>query len=92
MNKNNNDNNGTTIFSPIYEDAATKRMVMTLSMGVFDDQGVVGVAGTDISADNLLEKIPFHRLNSFSRIFVIDNNGFVVLHPKYERRSGFMHR
>ena len=74
---NNNKKNLKTIFSPVYEDAATQRMVMTLSMGVFDEKGVVGVAGTDISADVLLEKIPFHKFTTFSRAFVIDNNGFV---------------
>ena len=43
-------------YTPMYKDSGGMGMVMSVSLGVFDQMGLVGVAGTDITLQSMLEK------------------------------------
>ena len=51
---------------------------------------MIGVAGTDISLTNISALAPFPKLGVFSRPFIINNNGFVVVHPNFRTQSGYL--
>lgn len=81
---------GTAVYSPLYLDATGQGMVMTMSMGIFDQKGVVGVAGTDILVDNIISKIPYWNIGVYSHMILVDNNGFAILHPKLLAQQGYL--
>ena len=80
------------VYTPVYMDSTGIGMVMTASVGVFSKKKkeVMGVAGTDIALTTLEEIIPRSKLGVFSHAFVINNNGFIVLHPKFRNQSGHL--
>ena len=93
-------------YTPAYLDSAGFGMVMTISLSVFKKisyihnedpsdvrynyEGFLGVAGTDISLKNLKDQVDQSKLGVFSRGFVINNNGFVLIHPKFRDQSGYL--
>ena len=82
-------------YSPVYSDSAGLGMVVSASLGVFGTnklkyKELVGVAGTDILLANLEEAISPSKLGVFSHSFAINNNGFILFHPKFKDQIGHL--
>ena len=93
-------------YSPAYLDSAGFGMVMTISLNVFKKReepeenaedgkkvvykDILGVAGTDIALKNLKDQVDLSKMGSFSRAFVINNNGFILIHPKFREQTGYL--
>jgi Cache domain. len=91
-------------YTPAYLDSAGFGMVMTISLNVFkkreekDENGdkkivyedILGVAGTDIALKNLKDQVDLSKMGSFSRAFIINNNGFILTHPKFREQTGYL--
>jgi Cache domain. len=88
------------IYTHAYLDSAGFGMVMSVSRGVLDKEiladgsvvykHLIGVAGTDISLTNLTSLMPYSKMGVFSRAFVINNNGFVLIHPRFREQTGYL--
>ena len=94
------------VYTPAYLDSAGFGMVMTISLSVFKKRmipdendpdkeipkydGFLGVAGTDISLKNLKDHVDLSKTGVFSRGFIINNNGFVLIHPLFRDQSGYL--
>lgn len=62
---------------------------MSLNAHVYDNililqsnQTILGVMGTDVTTKEMQEFIPKEKLGSSGYAFAINNNGYVIFHPK----------
>ena len=91
-------------YTSAYLDNAGFGMVMSVSKGIFDTEKktgsstatlpkytkLIGVAGTDISLSNISSLAPYDKMGVFSRAFIINNNGFVLVHPNFRAQTGYL--
>lgn len=77
-------------YTPVYLDSTGLGMVMSVSLGVFEEKELIGVTGTDIALASIQEKILSAQLGFFSHVFMINNNGFVLVHPKFRDQTGYL--
>ena len=84
------------IYTPLYLDASGLGMMMTISMPVFrqasnpKDAGLIGVTGTDIAVSTLMEQVPKYWLGPNGYGFVINSNGFFLMHPSLKSQEGYL--
>ncbi|XP_065651942.1 voltage-dependent calcium channel subunit alpha-2/delta-3 [Hydra vulgaris] len=76
--------------SPVYLDSSGKNMVLTMSLGVFNDKKISGVVGIDILLSIFKLAVPEYELGLFSHLVIINENGFVVEHPKFRSQHGYL--
>ena len=76
--------------TPIYLDSAGAGMILTLSLGVFSPGNFSGVVGVDMLIRALKQEVPISSLGYFSHTVVINNNGFIILHPKLKEQRGYL--
>ncbi|XP_065651552.1 voltage-dependent calcium channel subunit alpha-2/delta-4 isoform X3 [Hydra vulgaris] len=76
--------------SPIYLDSSGAGMVLTMSMGVFNKNNLSGVVGVDMLINSLKKKVSFKELGYLSHAIIINNNGFIILHPKFRDQTGYL--
>ncbi|XP_047126112.1 voltage-dependent calcium channel subunit alpha-2/delta-3 isoform X1 [Hydra vulgaris] len=76
--------------SPIYLDSTGAGMVLTMSVGVFINGNLSGVVGVDMLIRSLKQKVPVYELGYFSHTIIINNNGFVILHPKNKIQNEYL--
>lgn len=62
----------------------------TVNPNLVEYEAFLGVVGTDISLDNLKDKVDVSEMGCFSRGFIINNNGFVLIHPNFRGQSGYL--
>ena len=77
-------------YTPVYKDSTGLGMIMSVSLGVFGKEDLAGVAGTDIRLSDLDELVPYSELGVFSHGFMINNNGFISVHPKFRPQTGYL--
>ena len=99
---NNKMNDLQATYTSAYMDNAGFGMVMSVSKSVFEKEkntgssppqkykDLIGVAGTDISLTNISSLAPYSKMGVFSRAFIINNNGFVLVHPKFRPQTGYL--
>lgn len=86
----------TPIYTPLYLDASGLGMMMTVAIPAFkqtktpENADLLGVAGTDITVSSLEDRIPYYTLGSNGYGFVINNNGFLLLHPLLRGQEGYL--
>lgn len=61
-----------------------------LSLILQEESGLLGVAGTDIAVSTLEERIPYHTVGVNGYGFAINNNGFLLFHPKLTGQAGYL--
>ncbi|WML35543.1 methyl-accepting chemotaxis protein [Clostridium sp. OS1-26] len=71
-----------------YKDAQTGKLVVSLSKAVEKDGKVVGVVGIDMSLDTLSNTLSKSKIGDSGYVFICDNNGTVISHPKKEEIGG----
>ncbi|KAL4216859.1 Voltage-dependent calcium channel subunit alpha-2/delta-4 [Mactra antiquata] len=49
----------------------------------FNDGNLLGVMGTDVPVASLQELVPVHKLGANGFAFLINHNGYVLMHPDY---------
>ncbi|XP_039298138.1 VWFA and cache domain-containing protein 1 [Nilaparvata lugens] len=64
-------------------------LTMTVSTKVFLDSGLLGVVGLDVYLEDITEDIVYYHQNSRSYVFLIDTNGYVMMHP-YLKQSRYL--
>ena len=89
-------------YTSAYLDNAGFGMVMSVSKSIFETEKttgslfpskyleLIGVAGTDISLSNISSLAPYDKMGVFSRAFIINNNGFVLVHPNFHAQTGYL--
>ena len=88
--------NNVPIYTPLYLDASGLGMMMTISMPVFKktndpkDASLLGVTGTDIAVSTLEEQVPKWIIGSNGYGFVINANGFFLMHPLLKSQEGYL--
>ena len=75
---------------PVKKTSSTSINNNNNNANLIEYEAFLGVAGTDISLVNLKDKVEFSVTGSFSRGFIINNNGFVLIHPKFRDQSGYL--
>ena len=86
----------TPIYTPLYLDASGLGMMMTISMPVFKqtnspkDAEIIGVTGTDIAVSTLKEQVPKYTVGPNGYGFVINSNGFFLMHPLLKSQEGYL--
>ena len=86
----------TPIYTPLYLDASGLGMMMTISIPVFKQTanskaaGLIGVTGTDIAVSTLKEQVPKYTIGSNGYGFVINSNGFFLMHPLLKSQEGYL--
>eukprot|EP00794_Sanderia_malayensis_P007161 gene7161-7968_t len=85
-----------SIYTPLYLDASGLGMMMTVATAVFKnttkpaDASLLGVAGTDIAVSTLEDRIPYQMVGVGGYGFAINNNGFLLFHPKLRGQAGYL--
>lgn len=70
------------VFSDVYKDAMTGKMVTTVSMAVKDANGkLIGVVGADILLDELTKLVKETNFNGHGYAVLSDASGNIVSHP-----------
>ncbi|XP_065651560.1 voltage-dependent calcium channel subunit alpha-2/delta-4 isoform X4 [Hydra vulgaris] len=76
--------------SPLYLDSTGAGMVLTISLGIFDNGNYSGVVGIDMLSRAVKQLVQSNSLGYFSHTLVINNNGFIVSHPKFKEQGGYL--
>jgi tetratricopeptide (TPR) repeat protein len=74
-------NKDKVIFSQPYVDASTGNNIITVSKAIYNDSGIIGVLGGDLSIRNLYNSIAKDKIMNNGFIFLIDANGNIVIYP-----------
>ena len=75
-------NTGYTIMTEPYEDANTGSMVLTVATPVYNSAGkVIGVAGMDISLDNIVKVISEYVIGESGYVMLLSTEGMYIYHP-----------
>ena len=65
-----------------YVDAQTKKLVVTFAQTVKTDEGIIsGVMAVDVLLDKLSEMVNSVKLTSDGSTFLVDKDGFFIVHP-----------
>lgn len=73
------------IYSEAYVDALTKRIIITISKPVYDNNNkLLGVASGDIFIEHLIEFIKDMKSETIGYSFLIDGQGHMLAHPNYK--------
>ncbi|XP_065062659.1 voltage-dependent calcium channel subunit alpha-2/delta-3-like [Rhopilema esculentum] len=89
-------NNNVPIYTPLYLDASGLGMMMTVSVPVFKktkntkDAALLGVTGSDIAVSAIQDQIPYYELGVNGYGFVINYNGFFLMHPLLKSQEGYL--
>ncbi len=76
---------GTFTMTGPYIDTATKKPVLTISVPVVSENGsLVGVAGTDITLDQIFSIMDGYRVLKTGHAILLDNQGVFLYHPDQE--------
>lgn len=74
--------NGDVYYSPPYEDAITKDLVITISRAVLDKNGeIVGVAAIDLNMANFSKSINEIKIGDKGYLVIIGEDGKFITHP-----------
>ena len=76
--------------SPVYLDSTGAGMILTMSLAVKHKNQISGVVGVDMLIRALNNEVPVSDLGYFSHTIIINNNGFIILHPKFKVQSGYL--
>ena len=73
-------------FSEPYQDATTKKLVISAAMPIKDAGGALrGAAGADLPLDVLLQFLQAFDLGGKGYVFLVDANGKILVHPDQGR-------
>lgn len=88
--------NNVPIYTPLYLDANGLGMMMTISLPVFKqtsnpkNAGLLGVTGADIAVSTLEEQVPRYTIGARGYGFVVNSNGFFLMHPLLKSQEGYL--
>ncbi|XP_046852879.1 voltage-dependent calcium channel subunit alpha-2/delta-3-like [Xenia sp. Carnegie-2017] len=86
----------TPFWSSAYLDAGNLGMLITGAMPAFTRSNttahnvLLGVAGIDVSPEDLKNQSISVSLDNYGYLFFIDNNGHVILHPRFFTETGYL--
>lgn len=73
------------IWTSPYIDTATKKMVVTVAMPIYNDKNTfIGIAGADIALESINALVVGTKIGSTGKVFLIDDSSNVVAHPDKE--------
>ncbi|HRJ59639.1 MAG TPA: methyl-accepting chemotaxis protein [Azospirillaceae bacterium] len=75
---------GLTLSEP-YQDATTKKLVISAAIPIFDGGALRGVAGADLPLDVLQEFLKSFDLGGKGFVFLVDQSGKILVHPDQTR-------
>ncbi|XP_046851825.1 voltage-dependent calcium channel subunit alpha-2/delta-3-like [Xenia sp. Carnegie-2017] len=84
------------IWSSVYLDANNLGMLISGTLPAFDRSNrtlltdILGVAGIDVSQNELKKQSTSASLDNYGYFFLIDNNGHVILHPRFFTETGYL--
>lgn len=82
-------------YSAAYTDAGGLGLVVSVTLPVYNrtdgskNQTTVGILGTDVPMRDLSDLMPVHLTGPNAYSFIINGNGFVVLHPKMVAKESY---
>ncbi|XP_076068270.1 voltage-dependent calcium channel subunit alpha-2/delta-1-like isoform X2 [Oratosquilla oratoria] len=86
----------TNHYTSAYTNAVTEDLTVSLTLPVFNKSEeantskLLGVAGIDVAVKTLKDLTPFQILGPNGYAFVVNNNGFLVLHPKLKGQVTYL--
>ncbi|MCA1907788.1 MAG: methyl-accepting chemotaxis protein [Magnetospirillum sp.] len=80
---------GLTLSEP-YQDATTKKLVISAAMPILDGGTLRGVAGADLPLDVLQDFLKSFDLGGKGFVFLVDESGKILVHPDQARVMGKM--
>ncbi len=75
------------IISEIYVNALENRLIVTISMPVYEGNTLRGVVATDINIENIITIVEDTTIKGLGYSFLIDSAGNILAHPKYKYTS-----
>eukprot|EP00794_Sanderia_malayensis_P006831 gene6831-7598_t len=74
---------GIITYVPLYADYSTKKLVISVVVPIVkqSSSGLFGVAGQDITMEELADTAPIQKLGISGYGFSVNNNGFALFHP-----------
>ena len=75
---------GECVYSEAYIDAATSKVVITISTPVFDGNKLIAVAAIDVELDALRKKAGVIKPSEHGYVGLVDEKGNFVYHPSYK--------
>ena len=76
-----------TIWTSVYVDANTKKLVTTVATPVYMDGEFAGVVGLDLLLETMQQDILDLKFADSGYAILVDNSGDVVVHPDYTARN-----
>ncbi|KAL5022166.1 hypothetical protein ScPMuIL_001321 [Solemya velum] len=75
------------IFSLPYIDIADQGLTMSLSQPCFYKEVPFGVVGIDLNMEEVVEDITYYTQDEGSYAFIINTDGYTIMHPSFRRPS-----
>ncbi|GAA0725582.1 methyl-accepting chemotaxis protein [Clostridium malenominatum] len=73
------------VWTSPYIDTATKKMVVTVAMPIYNDKNTfIGIAGADIALESINALVVGTKIGSTGKVFLVDDSSNVVAHPDKE--------
>ncbi len=72
-----------TIWTPVYVDANTKKLVTTVASPVYIDNKFAGVVGFDLLLETIQQDILDTKFTGSGYGMLVDGNGNIIVHPEY---------
>ncbi len=72
-----------TIWTPVYIDANTGKLVTTVATPVYVNKKFLGVVGLDLLLETIQQDILDTRFIGAGYAILVDNNGNIIVHPEY---------
>ncbi|KAK8396776.1 hypothetical protein O3P69_005025 [Scylla paramamosain] len=83
-------------YTTTYTSAVTEELTVSISQPVYNNSdytntsSLVGVAGIDVPIKTLKNLSPFEDIGPNGYAFIINNNGFLILHPGLQKQLSYL--